>query len=421
MIHVGKRILLARLLKGYTLKSLSSGITSLSKLSRIENGQLVPDPQLLQTLARKLDIPPAYFLDFDKEDKEVQLLLIRLAKYIMTGSAETGQLIDLIDSHYYEYLLSPEMECYYLLLKGAYLLKGRNKHKEWSSIHEGYINSYLESRESLPLHLENAYTYYHGFYHYKNYEFSSAISYFSKLKNNVDDLAIRATLTFNIALFYKRLNDYQNAILFGNEAINYYTALNNKHDTAQSLNLLGTMYRETGNYDQAKLKFHEAERIAEENGILDILGYVYHNLGLVEVNQDNLEKGIHFFLHALHIKQQVKNSNLLITYREIIECKLKEKKTKEASDYYWVAEALTNDEEDRYRLLFVFNDYYLLNGQMDEFKNNLKKLTSFFERTNEFRFLKKCYLKLGNFYYSNKNYKEASNYYYKHIELQEAK
>nr|WP_255639756.1 tetratricopeptide repeat protein [Aquibacillus saliphilus] len=327
----------------------------------------------------------------------------------------------MIDSNYYKYLSSPKLECYYLILKGTYLLKTNDK-TEYKVLHEQFIEPYLkkETIRDLPTYIEKAVYYYYGLFYFKNYDFSKSIDSFLNLKNTTTSKEIKAITSYNMSIIYKHLCDYPKAIEIIKEAIDYYSSLNKEYDLALSLNLLGSLHRETRNYKNALIAFNESKRIAEKNSYLDILGYIYHNFGLLEKNEGNIESAIILFISALKVKEGSQKADLLITYREIIACKLIEKNTKEAQNFYWVANLLTEDEEDYHKLLYVFNDYYLLAGQdTEDYELNLDKLISFFLITNNYKMLKQCYLKLGEFYYNSKKYKQSADNYYKSIKLLE--
>lgn len=70
--HIGNKIRMYRKIKKYTLDEFSKMIyKSKGTLSKYENGEITIDIVTLNDIARKLDIPLKYFIDFPKEEKNI--------------------------------------------------------------------------------------------------------------------------------------------------------------------------------------------------------------------------------------------------------------------------------------------------------------------------------------------------------------
>ncbi|SQC03258.1 helix-turn-helix domain-containing protein [Clostridium tetanomorphum] len=63
ILSTGEKIRRARIYKGYTLKYICEDRISVSKMSCIENGKVVPEDWILEFIAKKLDLDIEYLKD----------------------------------------------------------------------------------------------------------------------------------------------------------------------------------------------------------------------------------------------------------------------------------------------------------------------------------------------------------------------
>ncbi len=397
-----------------SLTKFADGIISPSKLSRIENGHINPSTHTLTAIADKLELTNTFFVDYQKEDKELHYILNQLFDHLILDIQKAKSLIKLIESNYYDYLSSPVQECYFQLLKGIYLIK-RRKLAENKELLDTYIKVYLGNTavSTLPICIKRPLYYYYGLYHFRNSEYEYGLIYFNKLKDIVDNLSIRAAVTYNIALIYRQMFKNQKGILVTQNAISYYEKLKNPYNTALSYNLLATLYRRTKSYDESLKALAYSESISKKNDYFNILGLVYHNKGIIAQDQNRIDDAISFFNQAIKMKKKCGEIgvNLLITYRELIICNLMKNNVKVATNRYLEALTLVNNKTDEHKLLFAYNDYYLLENDYKVYEKNLKKLIDYFGKIDHKLFLRESYRKLALFYYETNKYKKSAETY----------
>ncbi|MRH41145.1 hypothetical protein GH741_00465 [Aquibacillus halophilus] len=392
---------------------------SLSKLSKIENGHGTLTSVQLGSIAKRLEFPSTFLVNLEIEDDNLLYLLNQLFQYAVLDNDKAQSIVELIGSNYYEYLINPKMECYFLILKATFLLK-RNRLDEAEHIDKNYLQLYLsgEHIEELPVNFQSAIYYYYGVYHYNHYNYAHCLENFNKLISMVENITIKAAIIYNTGIIFKRLNRPQEAISKTKESITYYERLNSPYDVALSLNLIGDLYREINLPDEGKKELNKALIIAEKNEYLILSGYIYHNLGLIARMEANYEEANTYYLKAIKVKEITNDSDLVITYCEFIECKLIEGNLNDATNFFLEANSLDIDDKDHHYLMYAYNEYNLKTNNSSTYVNNLKQLISYFEKVNNPVYSVKCYTKLGRYYFQNRKYKKASEYFYKTLVME---
>ncbi|MCT2536667.1 helix-turn-helix domain-containing protein [Aquibacillus koreensis] len=418
-MHIGRRIHIERSLKGYTLSSLAQGITSKSYLSKLENGDAVPSEEILQSLAERLHLPSDFILCHDQEDSQLWSMLKQLFYYSIMDIGKTESIIELIESDYYFNLRSPQQEFYYLVLKNLVLIK-KKQTEELENVHHRYLVPYLEGVEieSLPTEIQRAVYCYFGYYHFSQLHYKKSLDNLSRLYEIIDNQDIKAAIIYNISILYKRMGQFQDAIIAAKKAIEHYKQIDSTYYLALCFNSVGDLYREKKLNKEALVEFENAKKLAEEHSYKNILSYTYHNIGLISKESGDHEKASTYFYKALH--QKMEKDSLLITYRELISCKLNERKIEEARQLYDTAKLLTDKEEDYKKLAFNFTEYYYINKEFEHYEKELNALVLYFEKTNNVKFLVICYKKLAAFYFQLGKFKKSAILYDKAFDIIES-
>nr|WP_269140714.1 helix-turn-helix transcriptional regulator [Radiobacillus kanasensis] len=407
-----------RLKRGMLMSDLCNGLVSTSRLSNVENNITKPSQSFLIAISTRLKLPGKFLLSYDIEDKELFYLLNELFTNVILNIEAAKSLIELIDENYYDYLLSPKSEVYFLLLKSTYLLK-TNQFSPVEKMEETYLKVYLQDidENEMPEYLKRAYYYFYGTlnFHYSLYD--SSLTYFSKLKDITDDIRVKAAVTYNTSMILRKLERYHNAIALTLESIEYYENLEQEYDIALSYNLLGALYRRIKQQDKAQEALQVACSISEKENFTDLLAFVYHNKGLVARDNNDIGTAITSFKKALETKEKNQDTNILNAYCELIHCYLLDKQIETSLSIFEKASMLIRSKEDEHKLLYSFLDYYLLTNDEEMYENNLDRLCKYFLAIRDHFYLKSCFIKLGVFYNNNGKYKKASNYFYKTIHL----
>ncbi|WP_181347622.1 helix-turn-helix transcriptional regulator [Thalassobacillus sp. CUG 92003] len=408
-MHIGRRIYVYRRKNNYTLKDLSNSVYSISQVSRVENEHNQPNEEFLRSIAPTLEVPPDFLLNHSNEDIELQYLLLQMQSSIILNMERAEELIEMIEESYFQYLQPIKMEIFYLLLKGAFLYK-KERYEEAEYIYDTYLQYYLDGVNPgyLSSPLEEAHHYFQGAKNYYNRNFNASLEHFERFNRLSDAPSIRAAISYNMALIHRGINNYQNAINYTHTALQNYKNLNKPFDECRSHNLLGSLYGEIDLYDEAAKELEQAKEKALKNNYTSLLGRIYHNYGMVLSDTERIEEAIVNFKESIKHKD---TASLLITYRSLIECLLKTNKTTEANNLFLKASSYSTRDDDYFKLLTSFIDYYLQMENDEDFIKSIRKAMEYFEESEQYRHLRGLATKLGDYYYNKGKYKQAAHFY----------
>ncbi len=146
------------------------------------------------------------------------------------------------------------------------------------------------------------------------------------LKNAAND-TLRMDLNFQLGIFYLEIN-FDSSLIYLNRTIPLAQKLKLKIKEADALELKGYMLYKSGNYPSSLESFLKALKIAEdpssekytwdipkgqtpENVRLDVLGFIYHNMGHLYGKTGNTKKQISNYYTAISLAEVVQDSFLL--------------------------------------------------------------------------------------------------------------
>lgn len=181
ILSIGEKIKRARIYKGYTLKDLCYGKISVSKMSCIENNKVNLEPEVLELIAKKLDIDVNYL----KEDIEEQIIKNINMCHDTFGNLnyENEMLYNLEISEAYGYFSSAFNIVHCLF---SYYLKSKLNEKLQNILAKYYEICFKSNSEENHL----IYNIDMGKFLFINEEYQQAINYFKAARSN--------TLAFDI-------------------------------------------------------------------------------------------------------------------------------------------------------------------------------------------------------------------------------
>ncbi len=104
-----------------------------------------------------------------------------------------------------------------------------------------------------------------------------------------------------------RSKDPKTALKVTEEALKISKTINNKSLQARSLNLMGVIYRNLGNYDKSISVYTNALRLAEEIKDSVQIAYSHNNLGGIYRLQGNSALALEYILKALGLFEKLKH------------------------------------------------------------------------------------------------------------------
>ncbi len=168
-------------------------------------------------------------------------------------------------------------------------------------------------------------------------------------KNNVSDKEKRtSTVLGNIAIIYKLMGDYSNALKFYISALKIEEKSGDKSAVATRLTNIGNIYRVQADYPKALHYYFKSLKLKEEledkGGVARNLG----NIGIVYSEQNDFEKALEYYFNSLKIHQELDDKDgMAINYANIGIAYSDQQKNQQALDYYKKALALSEELNDK--------------------------------------------------------------------------
>ena len=297
ILSTGEKIKRARIFKGITLKELCEDKISIAKMSCIENGKAKADRELLEYIAKKIEIDLNYLVEDVYEQITNNLALIK--NNISCDEDIEEKLRDNLSyAVKYEYY-NLAFELIHILF--TYYIE-ENKIENIQLIVSEYYDLYQRDNTE-----ENTIIYFKDMARYLlcNEEYIEAISYYSKLremmmqKKEPYDKSEYCFITYNEAMCYQNINKFEEAYTILSEIIDFVESI-------KSDEIKGRIYHVYTNVciklkkdcaDEYKSKAYEYEKynpisLAKSYGDY---GKYYFDVGEKEKAIAEIESGIETF------------------------------------------------------------------------------------------------------------------------------
>ncbi|HET7578236.1 MAG TPA: helix-turn-helix transcriptional regulator, partial [Bacillales bacterium] len=300
MIHVGEAIRNKRKQLRLTQGEVAGDYMSDSKLSNIENGKILPDPQVWAYLREKLGLSEE--LTHQKQHAEkVGFLLDQAETYETAGLKEKSEA---------KYREAAELASKSVLLDQAgrayqklgSLYTGMKKYKQALDCLDKAL-AFLERTDHWELAVTCELKYAVVFYLEEKYVASLEHAKRALERIPDDEEKMRGAVHYDIACAYYRLHMIDRANFECEQALSHLTKDNGDYYIA-ALILQGILFKKGKMYLLAKKKHREAKDLAFRRGKSHYLGLCWHNLGDVSMETGNFEESLECFRLALEVKEQ---------------------------------------------------------------------------------------------------------------------
>ncbi len=218
-----------------------------------------------------------------------------------------------------------------------------------------------------------------------------------------------------------RSKDPNSALKSTEEALKIARGINNKSIQARSLNLMGVIYRNLGNYDKSISVYTNALRIAEEVKDSVQIAYSYNNLGGIYRLQGNNTLALEYILKALSVFENLKHKegmsfctiNIGLIYR-------RQGNYVKALEYLYYTLRLREEINDRPGKALALNLIAEVHFDLGEFNAALKhylEVEKEYQAVDDKKGLAAAWGGIAGVYYEQKNYQIALEYRKKSLEL----
>lgn len=244
------------------------------------------------------------------------------------------------------------------------------------------------------------------------------------------ELAKKANNELKIAESYSFLGEAyaessQRALAFKNcfKALRKHQHLNNDRGEIRALNIIGTIYRNFGEYDSSIFYYEKGLSIANEYDIkysfplLDHMAITYYRL-------DQYEKAIELNKQSIEIKKQLNQlDGVAVNYQNMGLIYTRQGKNNEALSNY--LQALSINKKLNKGLNIAYNHFNIASIYQEIGKSSLalesyQRAQDYFEAKKRIKELGSLYNNVGNVYYDLMQYPEAEEYYKKSFRIKDS-
>jgi transcriptional regulator with XRE-family HTH domain len=418
-MNIGSIIKMNRLKQNLKQEDLADGIISTSYLSKIENGKIEPNDEVIKLLCMRLDIE--INRQVDEETKEIcyswfHILLTSYKPSVLKQEYQRiSELTNTIPDLELQILLKIHVIRFYLKIgKTNSALEQINHLKEISTTFSGKQKYYWFK--------------FNGNYHSITEEDSKALQFYTMAedliaKNDLPDEEI-ADLQYVLGVTYSKLRLTSEAQSYANKALDFYRQIYNFSRCAECHLILGISYRRIQNYDKAIKNYQLAKQLAEHDHNTEIIQLTNLNLGYLYSVRGDSEKAIEYLDRIINEKESSLDDRLLALTSVIKEYFQNEQYSEAKKRIHESLKWITSETKEKYLMFYyeIHTFLYIIEDRSIDFeKMMLNEFIPYLEEQKDYakltvyaELLAKHYEKLHKYKVSTKYYKLV-NFSYKQI------
>ncbi len=232
----------------------------------------------------------------------------------------------------------------------------------------------------------------------------------------------RAKLLCSIA-WELRTSEPDRAIEYANQSLQLARNIQCSQSIRQAVDALGTIYKNKGNYEEAKNYYNQALQIAKANPRTIDISATYCNLGIVHTLQGDFENGSEFFFKALRIGEKNDNKKIISNAYNNLGLLFELQNDFDTALTYH-KKSLENYKEVRNSsgMAYAYNNTANVYKNMGEYRMAQSfyfKALSILELTGDKYGMAHSYCWIGEVYLTTKKYNLALDFLFKALNIQE--
>lgn len=383
---------------------------SYSHYSNIERGEYLPTVTMLKALADNLDLPEEYLLNYDDNDNVLEELLKSFKTNIDTFNLKEAELILKTILDEYPFINSIYQETYFYMLRSYYYYRINDKENSFRLFNNEFLPLIKGLNiEDLPDNIKEVYYYIQAVISYFNKKYNESYLYFLKQLPLLKDNLAKAGVYYNIALQRFRLNDFHKAIPYAERAFDLYNIEQQLDKSADTANLLGSLYIEVKDIQNAEKKLTRAFEMAKNNNSDTLKAKILHNLGLVYKFKGDFEKSLDYLYKSIEIKKDIK-LNPFISYLSVIDTYIEQNLYDKAEKIMSEVKEHVEDETDEMHLQVLKAKINLKRENYKIYEILIREAIDYFYKNKLWHFIKDISIELAEYYNEQKKYKLAFRY-----------
>ncbi|MEB6549825.1 helix-turn-helix domain-containing protein [Heyndrickxia sporothermodurans] len=408
-MNIGAIIKLNRINQNLTQEELADGIISISYLSKIENGKIEPNEEVIKLLCRKLGIQINNQIDDSTKvicNEWFHLLLTSSnIEEIKQKYKEINEVSKTIHDSELQLLIKIHMIRYYLKIgETTKALEQINNLKDvsgtfnnlqkyyWYKFNGNYYSIIEEENDAL-----------------RNYTLSEDLLPLLELKE--DEIA---DILYSLAVTYSKHRLTSEAQSYANRALEYYRQVYNFSRCAECHLVLGICYRRINNHEKAIKNYHLAKQLAESTQNKKLIRLTHLNMGYLYFVQGNNAQAIKYLDMIVNESDATLHDRLLALTSIIGESynsnNLEEAKKRIMQGLSWI----NSDNKNKYISFYyeILSYLYLIDENHEKFENLLvNEFIPYLKEQKDYVKLTEYAEMLGKHFESTHKYKNATTYY----------
>lgn len=408
-MNIGAIIKLNRIKQNLTQEELAEGIISISYLSKIENGKIEPNDEVIKLLCLRLGIEINRQIDDETKalchDWFRLLLSCTDVEKLKEKYKEVNELVNTIQDLELQILLKIHLIRYYLKI-------GDNK------LAYDQINHLKDFYKTFTIEQKYYWNKFNGNYYYLNNEFNEAIQYYTLSQDLILNIELSdeeiADLEYSIALTYSKLRITSLAMRAAYKSLDIYRRIYNFSRCAQCHLILGISFRRINNHDSAIDNYKLAKQLAEQINNKEIIQLTHLNLGYLYYVQGKTEQAM-AYLDMIVTEEDGTLEDRLLALTSIIEESFRRKNFSEAKKRIneglsWINES----NKERYLSYYyeISTFLYLIDEEHEKFENMMvNEFIPYLREHKNYAKLTEYAELVGNYFESIHKYKNAATYF----------
>ena len=247
--------------------------------------------------------------------------------------------------------------------------------------------------------------------------YSIALSFYKeglKITKQLNDSSLMAHLYDNIAVTYRKIDDYQNSLKYSVQAIHLNTLLKDSLGLAISLNNLGNTQIQLGEYNDALNSFKQSMELERNRNNKIGLAINLNNIGNVYNVQKQYKQAISYYNLSLEINRQINSQKgIAICYNDLSSVYHDMGKYKKSMEHSRKALAISKkigfSRGEATAYLDMGVNYSKMN-QHEKAIENIRKGINLIKPLEVKAFLEYAYRTLYEIYFKTKDYEKALKY-----------
>ncbi|WP_209124419.1 helix-turn-helix transcriptional regulator [Alkalihalobacillus sp. BA299] len=409
-MDVGKKIRFFRKEKNISQSDLANNICSVSYLSKIENGKVTANTEIIEKLFERLQINVVNLVDPQKLLSILRNWNRSIANNKKQAATRTFKSLNKI----MDKITTPYHIIKFKIFKLHYLVNIDDLKEAKRQLRE--LNQY---KEFLDEELKFFFYKFKGFYFYRINDKKGAMDNYSIALEYIGSASLqeweKGYFYYLISYVSHELRIDQAVIYFLAKALEIYKKLNNTYMVVHCKFLEGLVYQRIGMIEEAKESTLFVLKYGKDSNNVDLLYRANEKMGVLYSNQGDSREAIQYFEKNVKITENIPVSSRLKTICYLVD--EYKKLNAPLQSLYWLEignELIKeNKEQDEYEFHLKTYGFLLLEKtNTDEYKLYIRdKALPYFKKRNQWENVAHYANLLANYYQRQIKYKKAAQYF----------